>query len=397
MQTIFEQSYLFLSIYLTGLALNLTPCVYPMMSVTVSLFGFRQETKRTKSFLRALLYVMGLSTMFSALGLSAAVGGAIFGQWLQNPVVLTAIGIFILALSLSMLGVYSFQLPSGLVNSLAKKTTASGVGMYLAGLMAGIFAAPCIGPPLIALMTVVATKGNTLFALWVFFIMSLGLGTPYLILGTFSGLLKKLPRSGVWLLWVERFLGVILFCISIFYLTIAWAPQLLPFLTPASFIAGGIYLGFFVKTAQSSKIFLNFKRSIGALAVVIGILILSQSPRDSVRWEVYEPQKLVAARQTSRPVAIDFYADWCGPCQELERFTYTNPKVIAALDPFVRLKVDLTRPENPEAFEVVRRFNIMGVPTVIFISPSGEEVEDARISGFVSPEELLMVLKSVPS
>jgi thiol:disulfide interchange protein DsbD len=216
MQNFLDHFYLFISVYLTGLALNLTPCVYPMMSVTVSLFGFQQEDNRAKSFLRALLYVMGLATMFSALGFSAAVGGAIFGQWLQNPVVLTVIGIFILALSLSMLGLYSFHLPTGLVNSLAKKRAVNWAGMYFAGLVAGIFAAPCIGPPIIALMTVLATKGNSGFAFWVFFTMALGLGTPYLILGTFSGLLKKLPKSGVWLVWVERFFGVILLSIFLF-------------------------------------------------------------------------------------------------------------------------------------------------------------------------------------
>jgi thiol:disulfide interchange protein DsbD len=136
---------------------------------------------------------------------------------------------------------------------------------------------------------------------------------------------------------------------------------------------------------------------IGITAACVGILMFVQSPKDSVSWEVYAPQKLVAARQAGKPVAIDFYADWCGPCHELERFTYTHPKVIDALDRFVRLKVDLTQSENPATFEIVRRFNIMGVPTVIFLNSSGEEVEDARISGFVSPEELLMVLSAVPS
>ncbi|MFA6601025.1 MAG: cytochrome c biogenesis protein CcdA [Candidatus Omnitrophota bacterium] len=395
MPFLFDLLIMFVSVYLTGLALNLTPCVYPMISVTVSVLGANQDAGRFKAFLRALVYVLGLSTMFSVLGFAAAIGGALFGAMLQNPWVLTAAGLFILALALSMLGFYTLRFPSGVLSALSKRRVMNWLGIYLAGMMVGIFAAPCIGPPVVALMTLLATKGDALFAFLIFFVMALGLGTPYLVLGTFSGLLKRLPRSGTWLVWVEKFFGFILLVVAAFYLIAAWAPYLMGFLLPCSLVTGGLFLGFWVRSAADKPSFRYTKRALGVLAVVIGILSLVQPPRERVQWESYSPAKLAAAAQAKRPVVIDFYADWCIPCHELERFTYSNRRVIEALDLFVRLKVDLTQPDAPDTMELVRQYNVFGVPTAVFLDPFGREIEEARISGFVSPDEMLSVLNSI--
>ncbi|MCX6141661.1 MAG: protein-disulfide reductase DsbD family protein, partial [Ignavibacteriales bacterium] len=234
----------FLAIFVIGLALNLTPCVYPMLSVTVSLFGAQTETNTVKVFLKAVTYVLGIATMYTVLGVSAALSGTLFGSWLQSPWVLGGIGVLLLGLSLSSFGLYQIQMPYWLTNKLGGTTGTGLISLYLSGLVVGVFAAPCIGPPVIALLTLVSSKADPVFGFWVFFTLSLGLGFPYLILGTFSGMIKQIPRSGAWLVWVERVFGVILSAAGLFYLSLAFLPKLSAFVIPAALILGGIYLGF---------------------------------------------------------------------------------------------------------------------------------------------------------
>ena len=186
----------FFAIFLIGLALNLTPCVYPMLSVTVSLFGSQAETKFLRVFIKAVLYVIGIATMYSVLGVMAALGGGLFGSWLQSPWVLGGIAVLLFTLALSSFGLYQIQMPFWLTSKLGGTSGSGYIAIYLSGLVVGIFAAPCVGPPVIALLTFIATKGSAAYGFWTFFTLALGLGFPYLILATFSGLLKKIPRSG---------------------------------------------------------------------------------------------------------------------------------------------------------------------------------------------------------
>ncbi|MGH2568682.1 MAG: cytochrome c biogenesis protein CcdA, partial [Bacteroidota bacterium] len=234
----------FLAIFLIGLALNLTPCVYPMMSVTVSLFGAQTDANILRVFFKAVVYVLGMATMYSVLGVSAALSGGLFGSWLQSPWVLAGIAALLFGLALSMFGLYQIQIPYWLTSKLGGTTSTGLVGLYLSGLVVGIFAAPCVGPPVIALLAFVGAKGDPVFGFWTFFILSLGLGFPYLILGTFSGLLKKVPKSGVWLIWVERLFGVVLTGAALFYLSLAFFPKFSAYLVPVILLAGGGYLGF---------------------------------------------------------------------------------------------------------------------------------------------------------
>jgi thioredoxin:protein disulfide reductase len=383
-----------LGIFLLGLGLNLTPCVYPMLSITLSLFGVKTEAKQSRAFIKALIYVLGMATMYSTLGVISAFTGGFFGALLQNKFVLIGIALLLFALSLSMFGAYTFQLPSNLVNKIAGKRGTSLVGIYISGLFVGIFAAPCIGPPILALLAFVGTKGDPLFAFWIFFVMSLGLGTPYLILGTFSGLLKKLPKSGVWLIWMERVFGVVLLSLAGFYLLLAFQPSLLKWIIPASLIAGGIYLGFFERSANYSAGFIRIKKTIGILAVLVGIAIPVLAPKQSVVWQPFSPSQLAQAKESQKPAILDFYADWCIPCHELDQITYTDPRVIQALDGFVRLKVDMTRPDDPNSTAATERFEIVGVPTIIFLDANGEEIVESRVTGYIDADELLRILKS---
>ena len=379
----------FLAIFVIGLALNLTPCVYPMLSVTVSLFGAQTETNTVKVFLKAVTYVLGIATMYTVLGVSAALSGTLFGSWLQSPFVLGGIGILLLGLSLSSFGLYQIQMPYWLTSKLGGTTGTGLISLYLSGLVVGVFAAPCIGPPVIALLTLVSSKADPVFGFWVFFTLSLGLGFPYLILGTFSGMIKQIPRSGAWLVWVERVFGVILSAAGLFYLSLAFLPKLSAFVIPAALILGGLYLGFLERSGKEKKGLQWFKWAFGVIAVVFGLLTANALREPGIHWEQFSDSRIAEAKTQSQPVLMDFYADWCIPCLELDRKTFTDTDVIDATKEFVRLKVDLTHFDSPDSEALRKKFNIAGVPTVVFLDKSGAEVLNSRVVGYIPPKEFV--------
>ena len=384
-----------LGVFLSGLALNLTPCVYPMLSVTVALFGGSSEKRLPIAFGRAFLYVAGMASMYSFLGVSAALTGGFFGAVIQNQWTLLAVALLMFIMALSMFGLYEFQVPSTVLNWIGAKRRAGGIGIFLSGLFVGIFAAPCIGPPIVALLTLVGQSANPVSGFFIFFILALGLGLPYLILGTFSGLIAKLPKSGEWLVWVKKVFGVVLLGLALFYLSLALYPDFLPLVIPTALIAGGFYLGFFDRTGDQSTLFKTIKRLAGSFALAAGVFLLLARPTEGVVWESYGSDKVDLAKRSGKPVVIDFYADWCLPCHELEQFTYSNSEVIQALGPFVRLKVDVTNPNTPKSMEPIERFEVLGVPTILFLDLQGKEVPDSRITGYVPPAEFLKGLKKI--
>ncbi len=384
----------YIGIFFLGLGLNLTPCVYPMMTVTISLFSGHKDPSRLHAFLKSVAYVLGIAVTYSTLGVVTAFTGGFFGVLLQSKLVLLLIAVILGGLSLSMFNVYTLALPSSLLNALANKRSVTMIGFFLSGVFVGVFAAPCIGPTILALITFVASKGDPVFAFKVFFTMSMGLGLPYLLLGTFSGLLKKLPRSGTWLLWVERLFGVILMSLAAFYFILAVHAEFLPWLIPGSLVIGGIYLGFFEKSAKYGKKFALFQKFAGAVAVTTAILMVVMVPRQHVTWEIYSDEKVTQAKAEHKPILIDFYADWCIPCHELDATTYTDPKVIERLKNFNRLKVNMTNADDPESEKTAEKFGIVGVPTILFIGTDGNEVQSARITGYVNAQEFLKLLES---
>ena len=385
----------YLAVILIGLALNLTPCVYPMLSVTVSLFGAQSDTSIVRVLAKAVLYVLGICTMYSVLGVSASLGGGLFGGWLQSPLVLGGIGALLFGLALSSFGLYQIQIPYWITSRVGGTTGTGLVGIFLSGLVVGIFAAPCVGPPVLALLALVAAKGDPFFGFRVFFALSFGLGLPYLILGTFSGLVKRIPRSGAWMVWVERIFGVILSGAALFYLTLAVAPKYVPYVIPLVLIAGGVYLGFIDSSGRGRKALRRLQWAFGVVSVVFGIVIGNGLRAPGLDWEPFSEQGLAAAKESRQPAVLDFYADWCIPCLELDRNTFTNASVTLAMKDVRRFKVDLTHLESPEVDAIRHRFNISGVPTLVFIDRQGDEPSDSRLVGFVPPEEFLRTLASV--
>jgi thiol:disulfide interchange protein DsbD len=386
----------FLGLFLMGLALNLTPCVYPMLGVTVSIFGARRAAPVGQVLLLAVLYVLGIAAMYSALGLLAAFTGGLFGGFLQSPWVLAGIGVLLVGMALSMFGLYELQVPASLTSRLGGTMTAGAASVFLSGLVVGVFAAPCVGPPIVALLALVAQKGDAWFGLSSFFTLSLGLGAPYLVLATFSGGLQRLPRSGEWMVWVKKLFGVILLGVGGFYLLLAVAPRQAAWVVPLVLVVGGVYLGFLEKSGNQKPTFRRLKWVVGAVAILLAALVVGVPSSNKVAFAGYAPQHLEAARASGQPVLLDFSAEWCVPCHELERVTFTDRRVVEAARRFRTLKVDLTRYNTPEAERFRKQYDITGVPTLVFLDPSGQEVRAARIEGFVPPEMLLEAMRLVP-
>ena len=379
-----------LLVFLGGLALNLTPCVYPLIPITVGYFGGQSEGSTTKLLFMGILFILGLAVTYSAIGVITSLTGAIFGALLQNPIVILIVVAIMLALSLSMFGVYEFKLPDSLVNK-AGGAKAGLYGAFFMGLTMGIVAAPCIGPFVLGLVTYVATKQDPLFGFLLFFVLAVGLGTPYLFLAVFSGKIKKLPRAGEWMDAVKHIFGFILVGMALYFLLPLLPDSISGYVLPVFMIGTALYLLFFEKLANSVKGFKIFKIVFSVLIMAVGVYALIPSDSNSVEWKPFTEDALTEI--SGRGVIIDFYADWCIPCKELDALTFSDPNVIELSKEFETYKADMTKSLSPEVESLRDRFKIIGVPTVLILNSKGEEVE--RITGFVNAKEFYKTISIV--
>jgi thiol:disulfide interchange protein DsbD len=387
----------FLALFLGGLALNLTPCVFPMLGITVSVFGARRRERLAKVLAHAVAYVLGIAVTYSALGVMAALTGGLFGSALQNPWVNVGLGLLFIALSLSMFGLYEMQPPAWVLQRLGGADATSLLGIFLSGLAVGIIAAPCVGPFVVAVLALLARRGDALFGFQTMFAMSLGLGLPYLFLALFSNLIQSLPRSGDWMLWVKKLFGILLAAIGLYYALIGLAPRLSPCVLPVALVMGGLYLGFVDRHGSARRGFRVFKRALGALAVLASVPVVMMLGAEGIRFQPYDEAAMQAALAAGRPVMLEFSADWCVPCHELDRSTFTDRKVIERSRDFAVFKVDLTRYDSPGSKALRTRYGVTGVPEILFFVPGGGEVRGARVIGFVPPGPFLAHLEMVPA
>ncbi len=391
----FESNGLLLSlliVFLGGLALNLTPCVYPLIPITIGYFGGQTEGRTSKLFTLGLFYVLGLALTYSTVGVITALSGAMFGALLQQPLVIIFISMIFVALALSMFGVYEFKLP----DSWAAKAggAKSGiVGAFFMGLTMGIVAAPCIGPFVLSLVTVVAAKGDPVYGFFMFFTLALGLGLPYLFLALFSGKLKALPRAGMWMEAVKHIFGFIMIGMALYF-----AGPLLPkavntYLLPVYGLLVAIYLVFFDKSASNNKGFTKFKNIFSVLIIAVSIYALWPTKNTSIAWQSFEQNAFETAKASNEKIIIDFMADWCIPCKELDAQTFSDQNVIEASADFKSFKADMTQTGSEATEKLREKFNVVGVPTVLIFDSNGNEQK--RITGFVNAEEFLKILNEV--
>ena len=242
-----------LGIFAGGMALNLTPCVYPLIPITVSYFGSRSGKGQLIG--HGLCYIGGLSITNSALGVVAALTGGLMGAMLQNPLVLAAVAAILIFFATSLFGFWELRLPSGLMQA-ASKSYAGYLGTLFMGLTLGVVAAPCIGPFVLGLLTWVGSMGSPWLGFIIFFTLSLGLGLPLFFLAIFSGQINKLPRSGEWMLWVRKLMGWVLVGMAAYFITTGFAQNLAGILFLAAVaLAAGLHLGWIDRTKASFRAF----------------------------------------------------------------------------------------------------------------------------------------------
>ena len=335
----------FLAAFLGGLALNLTPCVYPMIPVTVAFFSGQAPGRLGYTVWLGLLYVLGMALMYALLGSLVSQTGALLGSWLQQPAVLLVIAGVVVALALGMFGMYELRPPAWLTQRLGQAPSGS-LGAFGMGVAVGVIAAPCIGPFVLGMLLFVGQLANPALGFWLLLTLGLGMGLPYVLLGVWANRLASWPKAGPWMVWIKRGLGIVLLGLA-FYLI----KPLLPLAAP------------------------------------------STSAR--IRWEAYRPEKLAQAAHEGRPAIVDVFADWCLPCVELDHVTFRSPDVAKRMEGFMALRVDATRAIPPEAEELLERHDVYGVPTVLLFDADGHERPELRVQGFVPPKELLARLEKV--
>jgi len=389
-----EGSGIFLSlifVFLAGLALNLTPCVYPLIPITIGYFGGQAEGKTSRLVLLGLLYMLGMALTYSVVGVITSLSGAVFGSLLQNPFVIIVIVLLFVALALSQFGVYEFKLPDSLV---AKAGGAKGgtFGAFFMGLTMGIVAAPCIGPFVLGLVTYVAAKGDPLYGFLMFFVLALGLGLPYLFLAIFSGKIKSLPRAGIWMEGVKHIFGFILIGMALYFLDPILPKVVQGYVLPVFGIIAALILLFIDKTANDAKGFRTFKTVFSVVVLALSIYVLIPSEKLEPEWKQFSIHGYQSSLNNNERMVIDFYADWCIPCKELDAITFSDKRVIEKFDRFTVYKVDMTK--NNETNEQLRKkFNVIGMPTVLIIDAKGNETK--RITGFVNADEFLRYVSDV--
>ncbi len=377
-----------LLLFAGGLALNLTPCVYPVIPLTVSFFGGQAKGESGRVFGLASLYVLGMATTYSALGVAAGLSGKLFGAALQSPWVLAAVAAVLVALALSMFGLYDIRMPTSWMQKTGARSGRAGA--YAMGLLVGVVAAPCVGPFVLGLLAFVAARQNAALGLLFFFVLSLGLGLPYLFLAAFSGSLSRLPRAGEWMEGVKSLFGWILIAMAAYFLRTVVPRPAGDWLLPAVLVVAAIAL-----TLRGTHL---HPAARAAAAVVFFAAAAFFLPRRmpasaSPGWQPYAAEQVTRA---GRPAVIDFSASWCLPCRELDEMTFSHPGVRQALERRALFKADMTRSASPEVVALANKYAILGVPTIIFLDAAGREHQDLRLVGFEDAENFLKRLEKAP-
>jgi thiol:disulfide interchange protein DsbD len=396
--------------FLAGLATSLTPCVYPMIAITVSVFGASEAKSKLHGAGLSSMYVLGMCALFTPIGLTAGLSGGMLGDYLASLWVLVPLAVFFVAMALSMFGAFELALPPSLQNRLAQMGGLGPKGAFVLGLVGGLIAAPCTGPVLGGLLGWITATQNALFGGTALFVYALGLGLPTWIVGTFA---ISLPKSGKWLEHVKSVFGIVMVGAAIWFLRDAIRISGVSLLdviegTPAWALAGivplvmGLLIGAVHLSYHDEGWLPKARKTLGIVLATAGGVILAiwvpapepLPPGSEIAWmDDYEAARELARRER-RPLLVDFGASWCGACEELDRHTFSDRRVISEGRRFVPVRLDLSAGEDRETGErVLRTYRYSGLPLVVMHDATGEEAE--RITGFVEPERMLQVMRAV--
>lgn len=386
---------------LGGLLVSLTPCVYPMIAITVSVFGARESRSHWHGLGLSSAFVLGIVAMFTPLGVVAGMTGSLFGSALQSPWVLSGIAVLFLAMSASMLGAFEIALPAALTNRLAEVGGVGPKGAFGLGLVCGLIAAPCTGPVLTGILTWIAQTQSAGAGAAAMAAFSLGLGFPFLIVGTFA---VRLPKSGAWMVHVKSILAIVLAVVALYYLGTAF-PVIQSWIRPTPMLMGiaaglvlfGVTLGAVHLAFETEGLMGRLRKAFGTTVTTLGAFVLLVAftlPERELDWQkvpVEAAQKVAVA--DARPLLVDFTAAWCGACKELDKLTFAHPDVSKEAGRFLAVKVDATNDEDPLVQKTMADLRVVGLPTVLLFDSTGKEVK--RFTDFVDAKQFLAELEKV--
>jgi thiol:disulfide interchange protein DsbD len=391
--------------FAAGLLSSLTPCVYPMIAITVSIFGASQAKTKLHGAGLSTMYVLGMCALFTPAGLVVGLTGGVFGAELGNPWVVGFLAIVFLAMAASMFGAFELALPPSLQNRLAQMGGLGPKGAFVLGLVGGLIAAPCTGPVLTVLLAWIGTTQNAVLGGGALFLYAVGLGLPTWLVGTFA---ISLPKSGAWLDSIKSFFGIVMVGAALWFARDFIGLRDLVERTPTWILASAVLLGLGLALGAvhlsfhgADKATLARKASGIALSVAGGLGVVLWlgappvlPPGAEIHWmDDYEEARALAERE-DRPLLVDFGASWCGACQELDRHTFSDRRVIAEGRRFVPVRLDLSSGEEKTRGErILAQYNQRGLPLVVLHHAGGEE--SARVTRFVEAEQMVQLMRAV--
>ncbi|MDG6779061.1 protein-disulfide reductase DsbD [Thiomicrorhabdus sp. zzn3] len=396
--------------FVFGLLLAFTPCVFPMIPILSSIIvGQGEQLTTRRAFVMSLVYVLAMSVTYTVAGVLAGVFGENLQAAFQNPWILGTFSVIFILLALSMFGFYELQLPSSLQSKLTnlsnKQQGGTLTGVAVMGFLSALIVGPCVAPPLAGALIYIGQTGDALLGGTALFAMSMGMGLPLLLLGTSAG--KLLPRAGGWMESVKAVFGVMLIGVAIWMAERILPAEVTLLAWALLFIISAVYMGAFESVADKSGWFKLFKGLGLALAlygamILVGLLGGSQSlfqplkvfqgggsgQVEATHLE-FKSIKTVEDLQTElskgQPVMLDFYADWCVSCKEMEALTFTDKKVQASLKGVTLLQADVTANDETDK-ALMKQFGIIGPPAILFFNAQGEEQKAQRVVGFKDAE-----------
>ncbi|HNP37455.1 MAG TPA: protein-disulfide reductase DsbD [Woeseiaceae bacterium] len=418
--TIITESSLWAAIgvfFLAGLGLAFTPCVLPMVPILSGIIaGDGDKVSPMRGFLLALAYVMGMAIVYTGAGVAAAAAGLQLQAAFNQPWVLILFAGVFVVLAVSMFGVFDLQMPSSVQSKLAgasgKQKSGTAIGAFVMGAISALVVTACVAPALIAALTVIAQTGDMLRGGLALFAMSLGMGAPLLLVGAAQG--KFLPKSGGWMITVKGAFGFMMLGLAIWMLSRILPGTVTMLLWAALILIGGVFMGGLTTLAAGATTPQKLGKGFGLMAVFYGLLLIlgaltgvtnplkplasvsvgsSTGPVASLHSEFRRvktvadlDREIAAAAANGKSAMLDFYADWCVSCLEMEEYTFFTPEVQAALANTVMLQADVTKNDVDDK-QLLERFGVFGPPTIIFFGSDGAQRHGYEVVGFMNAED----------
>ena len=412
-----------LAFFFAGLLLAFTPCVFPMVPILSGLIaGQGDRLTTTRAFSLSVVYVLAMSLTYTLAGVLAGLFGQNLQAVFQNPwIIVGFVGVFI-ALALSMFGLYELQLPSRWQTALSARSNqqkgGNWTGVAVMGFLSALIVGPCVAPPLAAALIVIGASGSALLGGLALFALSLGMGVPLILFGISAG--KLIPRAGAWMDGVKAFFGVGLLALGVWMLERILPGGVIMLLWGALGIGCAVYLGALDRLDPEDSGWQRLRRVLGLILLVLGAIQLVGAASGGDRWtqplyhlkgggsatEQAHPEfqrvKSIAdleqalAQSGGTPAMFDFYADWCVECIRMERRTFPDPVVAELMERFRLLQADVT-PNDDVDQALMRKFDIIGPPAILFFDGAGREMKNYRLVGYFTPDEFSEHLQRVLS